>query len=327
VNDESACSIYLLRITAAPSKEMAETAAAPAFGSWATDTVKSASESLQSPVVKYAIYTLVLAIVIASALMIADSIWPFLPFNPVTGPSAAARAGKTFWRLTAADSAPENLIVPEADSPIKAADNYTMSVQLVIGDSRTPSAGKFRHIAHRGSNPCGLAAPPTPGPNGQAGIQPGDLPPNVEATYSSLGLPQIMNPGIFLDKYKNDIHIFVHTTGVESGMPVLWLETTTLEDLPLQKPLTLGVICNGKTVEIYINCKLYSTLVLRGKPYLPKSENVWYGRYCAYPMSGIIKNLQLWGDALNSGDYQKMCGGAASFDMGALPQTCASAPR
>jgi hypothetical protein len=133
-----------------------------------------------------------------------------------------------------------------------------------------------------------------------------------------------MNPGIFLDKYKNDIHIFVHTTGDEGGHQALWLEGTTIADLPLQQPLTLGVVCNGKTVEVYVNCKLYSTLMLRGKPYLPKSENVWYGRYCAYPMSGIIKNLQLWGDALNSGDYINMCG-SASFNIGDLPASCPTA--
>ena len=303
----------------------AQSATPGGFGQWATKTVTSASTSLQSTPVKYTIYTLVLAIVIASILMITDSIWPFLPFNPMTGPSAAARAGKTFWRLTTADAAPENLIVPAADSPIKVADNYTMSLEIVIGDSRTPSAGKFRHIAHRGSNPCGITAPTTPGPNGQAGIQPGDLPPNVEPSYADLGLPQIMNPGIFLDKYKNDIHIFIHTTGTEGGMQVLWLETTTIEDLPLQQPMTLGIVCNDKTLEVYVNCKLYSTLMLRGKPYLPRAENVWYGRYCAYPMSGLIKNLQLWGDALNSGDYIKMCSPASGFDMGALPQTCPTA--
>lgn len=299
--------------------------AAGGFGQWATSTVSSASTSLQSTPVKYTIYTLVLAIVIAAVLMIVDSIWPFLPFNPMTGPSAAARAGKTFWRISSADAAPENLVVPDTDSPTKTADSYTMSIQLVIGDSRTPSAGKFRHIVHRGSNPCGIIAPSTPGSNGQANIQPSDLPPNVEPTYADLGLPQIMNPGIFLDKYKNDIHIFVHTTGNEGSMQVLWLESTTLEDLPLQEPMSLGVVCSGKTLEIYVNCKLYSTFILRGKPYLPKSENNWYGRYCAYPMSGLIKNLQLWGDPLNSGDYAKMCGPASGFDMGALPQTCPTA--
>jgi hypothetical protein len=295
------------------------------FGKWATSTVESASTSLTSAPFKYIFYTIALAIVIATVLMIVDSIWPFLPFNPVTGPSAAARAGKTFWRLTKADAAPENLVVPAADSPTKTADNYTMSLQIVIGDSRTPSAGKFRHIVHRGSNPCGLTAPATPGPNGQAAIQPSDLPPNAEPSYVSLGLPQIMNPGVFLDKYKNDIHIFIHTTGMEGGMQVLWLEGTTIEDLPLHQPMTLGIVCNAKTLEIYVNCKLYSTLMLRGKPYLPTSQNTWYGRYCAYPMSGLVKDLQLWGDALNSGDYTKMCSPASGFDMDALPQTCPTA--
>jgi hypothetical protein len=81
-----------------------------------------------------------------------------------------------------------------------------MTVQLMIGDSRSPSIGKYRHIVHRGSNPIGGATATTAGPTGHAGIQLSDLPPGTDPNYQQLGLPSLMNPGLFLDKYKNDIH-------------------------------------------------------------------------------------------------------------------------
>jgi hypothetical protein len=124
-----------------------------------------------------------------------------------------------------------------------------------------------------------------------------------------------MNPGLFLDKYKNDLHVFVHTRGQNNGKEVLWLESTTVEDLPLNTPLSVGVVSNGKNVEVYVNCQLYSTLLLKGTPYLPTSANQWFGKYCAFPMFGIVKNLQLWDTALNADDYRAMC---RSLSLGSL---------
>lgn len=268
---------------------------------------------------KYVIYALCLGIAIATVIMVLDNFYPFLPVNPLSGPSAAARAGITFWPTTA-----ENLIVPVSLSPTVTPDNYTMSVQLMIGDSRTPSLGKFRHIVHRGSNPCGVTSPTGAGASGHAGIQVSDLPAEATGTYTQSGLPSLMNPGLFLDKYKNDLHVFVHTLGREGSLNVLWLESLTVADLPLQTPITIGVACNGKTVEVYVNCRLYSTLLLKGTPYMPKADNQWFGRYCAFPMSGLVKNLTLWATPLGSSDYIQMCRGA-SFDKNDLPTTCPTA--
>lgn len=289
------------------------------FG-WATSRNASPAAALNSPVVKYILYGLFIIIAVGVILVTADYIWPFLPFNPITSsPTAAARAGKTFWQISNDDEAQQNLIVPASASPITTPDVYTMSVQIMIGDSRTPGLGKYRHILHRGSNPCGLTAPSTgAGSTGQANISPSDLPPGTEPSYVANGLPQIMNPGLFLDAYKNDIHIFIHTVGIEDGLRALWLESTTIEDLPLQKALNLGIVCNGRTLEVYVGCRLYSTIMLRGTPYMPKSANNWYGCYCAYPMSGVVKNLQLWGTSLSSGDYMKMCR-SPDITVGALP--------
>ena len=278
------------------------------------------SQLMESKGLKYAVYALMIGIAVAVIVLLADLFFPFLPINATGGPSAAARAGKVFWTTGGTDS--ENLIVPATESPTVQAGNYTMSVQFMIGDSRTPSPGRFRHIVHRGSNPCGLTVASS-GPTGHAGIQPSDIPDDADPSYKQSGLPAIMNPGLFLDKYRNDLHVFIHTKGKEGDMEVLWLESLTIEDLPLATPITLGLICNGKSLEVYMNCKLHSTLLLKGAPYLPKADNTWFGRYCAFPMSGLVKNLELWSSALSSTDYIQMCRGA-SFDKAQLPSTCSS---
>lgn len=273
----------------------------------------------------YIIYALILGIVVAVVLVAVDSVYPFLPMNPVGGPTAAARAGVTFWKPGSTDANTENLIVPPKESPTGLPDIYSVSVQLMIGDSRTPDIGKFRHVLHRGSNPCGITVP-TAGSTGHAGIKESDIPPNADPNYTALGLPELMNPGLFLDKFKNDLHVFIHTKGSEEGMEVLWLESQTIEDLPLGVPITVGVVCNGKQLELYVNCRLYSTTLLKGRPYLPSASvnNAWYGRYCAYPFSGIVQNLTLWANALTSSDFIQMCR-TASISTSNLPATCPTA--
>ena len=296
------------------------------FGALSERLASPAMLAEGSPLV-YGFYAIAIGVVVAIVLIIVDAKWPFLPLNPVAGPSAAARAGRTFWKPS---NDTENLFVGSDQSPITQPDVWTMSLQLMIGDSRAPDLGKFRHVAHRGANPCGLSPAAGKQATGHAGIQKGDLDPSTDPNYIAVGLPAIMNPGLFLDKYKNDLHIFIHTLGREAvdGQEdsVLWLESTTIEDLPLGAPITVGLVCNGKQLEVYLNCRLYSTMMLRGTPYLPNGNNNWFGRYCAYPFSGIVQNLQLWGTALSSGDYAKMCTAPAASSMDSrLPSSCPTA--
>lgn len=254
-----------------------------------------------SPVVRYILYLLAIVVVVITVLLVVDNFFPFLPSNPIGGPSTLARTGKTFWKSSTTSG--ENLVVPASDSPTFRADTYTMSVQFAISDSRTPSIGNFRHILHRGSNPCSIPITAA-GPTGLAGIKSTDLPANAESSYTSNGLPSFMNPGLFLDKYKNDLHIFVHT---RDNTNTTILESMTVEDLPLNAPISVGIVCNGTSLEVYVNCSLYSTLLLQGKPYMPTAMNQWFGRYCAFPMYGVVGNLQLWDAALGATDYAKMC--------------------
>lgn len=245
------------------------------------------------------IYILLIVVAILTCVLVADRYFPFLPVNPFGGPSALARDVKRFWTTASAGS--ENLIVPKKDSPTFNPDVYTMSIQFILGESRTPSEGQFRHILHRGTKPSCTDTSP-------------------DSDYNRTGLPTLMNPGIFLDKYKNDIHVFVHTRGKEGDKDVLLLESMTVEDLPLQQSMSIGIVCNGKNFEVYMNCKLYSTILLKGTPYLPDPDNnQWFGRFCKFPMPGIIRNLQLWSTALSTDDYKNMC---RSVDIGPLPKVC-----
>ena len=264
---------------------------------------------------RYVIYVLIAAICIGVGLVVADAFYPFLPVNPLGGPSSSARQGKTFWRTAIGDG--ENLIIPADQSPTKQPDIYSMTIQIAISDSRTPSLGNFRHILHRGSNPCGLSATSL-GTSGTSGITISSLTQNSDVVaYGVNGLPAIMNPGIFLDPYKNDIHIFVNTTKGTS----LLLESATVYDVPLGQTINLGVICNQKTLEVYVNCRLYTTLLFEGTPFLSVNNYLWYGRYCAFPFLGALRNLTLWDAALPSADIRKLCPSSTITD---IPDTCAS---
>jgi len=267
------------------------------------------------------LYVLAAGIAVAVILMIVDAYYPFLPVNPFLGPSSMARRSQTFWSGLTYDA--QNLMIPSTASPTTTATGYTVSVQILLQDSRTPLNGRYRHILHRGVNPCNLSVT-NPGPTGHTNIQPSDIP-NADPAYLQTGLPTFMNPGILLDPTTNDLHVFVHTQGQEAGGNVIWLESTTVEDLPLNTPLTVGVVLNDQTLEVYLNCRLYSTTLLRGKPYMPSKDlTSWFGRACAYPFTGVVQGLTLWSNALNSSDYLQVCR-SADFSKVSLTPICPTA--
>jgi hypothetical protein len=258
----------------------------------------------------YLIYALIALFIIGVIIILVDLYYPFLPVNPFGRLSTTARNGQLFWT-----GGGENLIVPTSLSPTVRADTYSMSFQLGISDSRV-SSGKYRHIIHRGSNPCGLSSAGA-GPSGHAGIRLSDLPPS---DYSGNGLPDFMNPGIFLDQYTNDMYIFVHTTYTDSNGPLTILESTTVSDLPIGQPLNIGIVCNQKTLEVYVGCKLYTTMLFKGTLFMPTQNNAWYGRYCAFPFSGTVQNLMLWDAPLSATDMIRGCRASSMT----IPQSCAS---
>jgi len=264
----------------------------------------------------YVIYILIAAFCIGISIVLADIYYPFLPINPFGKLSTTARNGNKFWAPKQIGDG-ENLIVPEALSPTVRAGIYSMTVQIALSDSRTPSLGQFRHIIHRGSNPCNLSSI-TAGSSGHSGIQASDIP---ASSYTKSGLPDFMNPGVFLDQYTNDMHIFAHTVVTSPTSSSYILESTTVIDLPLAQIINLGIVCNQNTLEVYINCQLYTTLLLKGTPFMAKQNNTWFGRYCVSPFLGTVQNLTLWDDALPASDMIRVCRSASIT----LPASCATA--
>ena len=73
-----------------------------------TDSFYSLQGSTNSSWV-YIFYGLLLGVIITIILLVSDAFFPFLPINPMGGPSPAARGGKLFWTTLPPEA--ENIIV------------------------------------------------------------------------------------------------------------------------------------------------------------------------------------------------------------------------
>lgn len=261
----------------------------------------------------WVIYSLIAALIIGIIIVVIDIFHPFLPSNPFGGVSPNARNSKVFWKDKNGDV--ENLFVSKSESITTRPDVYSMTIQMFISDSRTPSLGKYRHVLHRGSNPCGITSS-------------GSVANSGTTSYNNDGLPEIMNPGLFLDKYKNDLCVFVHTKDSTGGM---LLESLLIKDLPLNQTINIGLVSGSKTLEVYVNCRLYATHLYAGIPHLPSNNNQWFGRYCAYPFLGSVSNLTLWDSPITSLDMIKLCRTSKILNApqpcpGSAGQNCSNPP-
>jgi energy-coupling factor transporter transmembrane protein EcfT len=188
---------------------------------------------------------------------------------------------------------PFNLAVVSDDFPMTKADVYSFSVEVYIANTRSDDVrGPYRHILHRGSKDIVSYVPNTPGsaPKGQ-----GDL---------NDGLPKEMNPGIFIDQFTNDIVVFIDTDPTDGGDRA-YRESMRITDVPLKKPFHLHFSVHDQTAEIYINCRLAASLLLRGMP--RAVPNDWYGRVGFARAAAIIQNLKLWDIDLFAIEIMKLC--------------------
>jgi hypothetical protein len=123
------------------------------------------------------------------------------------------------------------------------------------------------------------------------------------------GLPRRLNPGIFVDPNTNDILIFVDTyKGAEN-----YRESVRIADLPLDIPFRLGIVLQGRVLEVYLNCKLEVTKVLSGTP--KTVENTWYGISGSAAAQAQIQNLSVWKMALKADDMSVLCKSPIAFAL------------
>jgi hypothetical protein len=145
---------------------------------------------------------------------------------------------------------------------------YSFNMDLVLKETRTnDKSGLHRHIFHRGSDEY-------------ASSNPGRV------------LPRRMNPGVFLDPLTNDLLIFVDTLNGSEG----YRESLRVADLPLSSPMHLGLVLNNRTLDVYINCRLEETKLLRGTP--KTVENRLFGVAGPSPAPVQLQNLYTWTYAL-----------------------------
>jgi hypothetical protein len=207
---------------------------------------------------------------------------------------------KTFWKPATLENPldPRNLRVTESEWKPKKCNGLTLGVEIVIFNSRAPSVSSpYRHLLYKGSSDLQSFEQNAPGsaPLGAGGLND--------------GLPSEMSPGVFLDRFTNDIIVFVDTDPVDaiySNVNHAFRESIRINDLPLNVPFYLHLTLNGKVLEVYVNCRLAGTKLLHGKP--RSVPNEWFGRTGFATAQAIVQNLTLWDGVLNTFDLMKLCG-------------------
>jgi len=161
--------------------------------------------------------------------------------------------------------------------------SYSFNMDLVLKETRTnDTSGLHRHIFHRGSDEYASGTPPST-------------------------LPRRMNPGVFLDPLTNDLLIFVDTLDGSNG----YRESLRVADLPLGTAFRLGLVLNNRVLDVYINCRLEETKLLKGTP--RTVENRLYGIAGPSPAPAQLQNVYCWNTSLPSNDFTALCGTAPAF--------------
>lgn len=196
-----------------------------------------------------------------------------------------------------------NLTTSENAIPGFSDSSYTSQIECVIYNTRsyntlwTGGDGPYRHIYHRGSKElmATTVANMLLGGCGSTGNS-SELPP--------YGLPSRMNPGLFLDPNINDLILFIDT---ENGSR----ESARIPDIPLDIPFRISIVVNRMVLEVYLNCKLELTKILKNMP--KPVENKWYGLAGSAGAQAQIQNFRVWKYPLTSTDHRPLCPGLPKF--------------
>lgn len=204
---------------------------------------------------------------------------------------------KPSWKYT-------NLLVTNAELGDIENSIYSFTFECVIYESRSYRAttGPYRHIFHRGSNELISSAPETAALTGCPVA-------SSNASLPEQGLPSQLNPGIFLDPVKNDILIFVDTVNGS----VTQRESVRISDIPLNKPFRIGIVMEGRILEVYKDCQLEITKVLSGTPKVV--ENKLYGVAGIAGAQAQIQNLYIWKRVLTADDLRSLCPSIVQFSV------------
>lgn len=236
-----------------------------------------------SSIILYVVVAMILVCIVAMLLGTSFDI-KMIDFRPKR--MQVLSKGSVFWKTKPLSG---KLIVSEDEIDPFFTDRYTCLVDIVLKNTRPRMGGNiYRHLFHRGSE---------------------DL---VPSTLPAYGLPKRMNPGVFLDPNVNDVLVYVDT--VQNG--VTFRESVRIADIPLDIPFRLGILVQGRLLEVYINCKLEVTKMLDGEP--KDVENAWYGVLGSAAAEAQVQHLTIWTKPLSVEELSPLCP-AAIPEFGAAP--------
>lgn len=212
-----------------------------------------------------------------------------------TGINRSTPTSSVFWKPGSGSPPqdPINMRVESDEFPMSSSDTYSVGIEISVYDTRSSDTqGPYRHIVHRGTDELIRYKAGSPGsvPKGQGGLND--------------GLPEQMNPGVFLDRFTNDLIIFVDTDPTGSGESS-YRESVRISDIPLRKPFYVHLSLHDQLLEVYINCRLAATKLLSGTPRAVPNE--WYGRIGFARAAALLQNLRLWNSDLYAFELRTMC--------------------
>jgi hypothetical protein len=246
------------------------------------------------------VYILLGALVIfAVGLMLLNKPIDFSWVDPRPKSMQVTSDAYLFWKLSPFFT---NLTVKDSEVPGFLPSEYTTNVDMVLKETRvyTGNSGNWRHLFHRGSDE--LASTTLAGALRKACGSPG-----ANGSLPPYGLPKRMNPGVFLDPNVNDVIVFLDTA--KGGN--VYRESVRIKDIPMDKPFRLGLVVKDHVLEVYLNCRLEVSKILKALP-MPV-ENNWYGLSGAAAAQAQMQNLYIWQRALPSDQMTTLCSSPVKF--------------
>jgi hypothetical protein len=182
-------------------------------------------------------------------------------------------------------------------------NRYTIAVDMMWGNIRTTAENKtYRHILHRGSDEIKNLTE-------ESGLTTASAEAIMTFRDVQYGLPDRMNPGFFVDPVSNDMLIFIDTDYNNQ----VFRESLRVPDIPMDQAFTITLVVMDQVVEVYINCMLEITKLLKGLP--RNMDSTWFGLSGPKPLNGAIKNLSMWNTALTVQEIKQICATPPTFTI------------
>ena len=257
---------------------------------------------VNSGVVQYVYYFIGITLVVLLLLVLINyTITPIFRTRPGGKgviPLPGTDDSSIFWKNINAIT-----VLPDQNTPIKSKFQlYSFLLDIQVDDP-TAATSMPRVLFSRGGS---VTAPAQP--------------------YSSSDTILVLNPSfntiVYLDHLTNDLHVALQTLQTVGANSQTLVESIIIPNIPVRKAIRLGVMVGDRVLEVYVNGYL-----VRSKTFTnpvraiagdiqPPSDDI---------LSRVarVANLRLWNRPLSPSEFRAY-GTATSFDLKAVPDSCAS---